>query len=155
MTSRIMKTVVAVTLSGAALLGGSAAANAQDGGTNIPLHPGQLGGSGGAAVGEAAAAATNERQNSDIIVKERLDSAVARHPGKNVMIIQQETHKGVKDVIGIVENTPVTIGGNTFDLVVFDTGSFTNDGDMGVENWAWAGNFTRSEDQRTVTFTAK
>jgi hypothetical protein len=38
---------------------------------------------------------------------------------------------------------------------VFKTGSFTNDGDLGMNNWGWVGkNWVQSEDKHTVTFNA-
>ncbi|MBD2055316.1 hypothetical protein H6F88_04630 [Oculatella sp. FACHB-28] len=104
-------------------------------------------------MGDAAARLTHEAQNSGDYVKAHLCEVSARNPGKNVMIIQHETYDGPDNLTGVTEDYDIEIGGNGFDVFVFDTGSFTNDGDMGYENWAWSGvGWTRSEDMRTVTF---
>ena len=85
------------------------------------------------------------------------------HPGYNVMLIQQETYdedkaketlEGVvfKSTAGILPG-PFSPAVNTWDVWVFESGTFTNEGDLGYDNWVFSGNFERSgEDGETVTF---
>ncbi len=154
-----MKTIAAAVLTSAAVLAGPAVAHAQNcsspasEGNNIPLAPGR--GSGGAAVGEGGAKVTHERQNSGDYVAAQVCAVSAKNPGKNIMIIQHETYDGPDNLTGVTQDYDIEIAGNGFDVFAFDTGSFTNDGDLGYQNWAWSGvGWTRSEDKRTVTFSA-
>lgn len=157
-----MNTVAAGVLAGAGVVAGPAGvARAEEcpspgsGGQNIPLHVPQGGGGGGAAVGEASAAMTHEAQNSGAYVAAQVCAVQNSNPGKNVMIIQHETYDGPVNLTGVTKDYDISIANNGFDVFVFDSGSFTNGGDMGYENWAWSGtNWTRSEDKRTVTFNA-
>lgn len=159
MSSRILRTAAVAVLSSAAALAGPAVAHAQDDPCsvsvdlpkdNITLSPGP--GSSGQAVGEAISASLIESAESDDIVKAWVCQLTAEHPGKNVMVIQQETYDGPDGLTGVTADFDAAIAGNDFDVFVFDTGSFTNDGDLGWVNWGFGGTFTRSEDQRTVTF---
>ena len=158
---------LATLLVGTSILAGPAVAYAQDcllpgsEGKNILIHirpESKLyagSGSSGVKMGEVFAILAREKQNSEEYVKAALCVASARNPGKNIMIIQHETYKGPENLTGVTEDYDIDIGGNGFDVFAFDTGSFTNHGDMGYQNWAWSGTgWTRSEDKRTVTFSA-
>lgn len=143
---------LATLLVGTSILAGPAVAHAQDcpspGQPRVFLRP-----SGGAIVGNSIARLTHERQHSGDYVKAYLCEAAAANPGKNIMIIQHETYDGPDNLTGVTQDYDIEIGGNGFDVFAFDTGSFTNKGDMGYQNWAWSGTgWTRSEDKRTVTF---
>jgi hypothetical protein len=166
MNNKIVRVLSAAVLTSAAVLAGPAVAHAQDcpsvgvRGEGIPLtgpaNDGRgmpSGGAGGIAVGEASATLTDESQNSGDHVEAQVCAQGKAHPDKNVMIIQQETYDGPVDLTGVVVDFDWTLAGNTFDVFVFDTGTFTNTGDQGWENWGFSGTFTRSEDGRTVTFT--
>lgn len=92
-------------------------------------------------------------QDADKNVKDLVSTLAEENPGYDVMVIQQETYSGPTDISGVKYSSTVDFGTNTFDVWVFKSGSFTNEGDMGWDNWGWSGsNWTRSEDQRTVTF---
>lgn len=76
-----------------------------------------------------------------------------QYPGYNVMVIQQETYGEPQNIVGVVENYQTGFGTNTWDVWVFESGTFTNDGDLGYNNWVFAGIFERSgDDGETVTF---
>ena len=109
-------------------------------------------GQSGADVGNAIANAIEDVENADENVKALVGRLAQANPACNVMVIQQETYGEPVDISGVKEQSTVVFGTNTFDVWVFDSGTFTNDGDMGWDNWGWSGTWTRSEDQRTVTF---
>lgn len=107
----------------------------------------------GADVGNAIANAIEDVENADENVKALVSRLAQENPACNVMVIQQETYDGPEGISGVKSESTVVFGTNTFDVWVFDSGTFTNTGDMGYDNWGWSGVFTRSEDLRTVTFT--
>lgn len=107
----------------------------------------------GADVGNAIANAIEDVENADENVKALVSRLAQENPACNVMVIQQETYDGPQGISGVKSESTVQFGTNTFDVWVFDSGTFTNTGDMGYDNWGWSGVFTRSEDLRTVTFT--
>lgn len=113
-------------------------------------------GQSGADVGNAIANVIEDVQKADENVKALVSRLAQASPACNVMVIQQETYNGrPQDISGVKSESTVVFGTNRFDVFVFDSGTFTNKGDMGYDNWGWSGVFTRSEDQRTVTFTPK
>ena len=113
-------------------------------------------GQSGADVGNAIGNVIEDVENADANVKALVGRLAEANPACNVMVIQQETYDGPVGITGVKgEGSTVVFGTNTFDVWVFDSGAFTNTGDMGWDNWGWSGNFTRSEDQRTVTFTPR
>lgn len=65
----------------------------------------------------------------------------------------------MQDIVTPGESTEVKtwgpgVGGRGhFDIYVFKSGTFRNNGDGSYINWAFYGNFTRSADGKTVTFT--
>ena len=117
---------------------------------------GQGRGSGGADVGNAIANSIEDVQNADENVKALVSRLAQANPSCNVMVIQQETYDGrPQDISDVKSESTVVFGTNRFDVFVFGSGTFTNKGDMGYDNWSWSGVFTRSEDLRTVAFTPR
>ena len=120
------------------------------------------GGSGrGAASGAAVGDAIYNLINADS-PGERAKQLVAsyadapRFAGFSVIAIQQETYSRSPDISGIqYVNVGNTFGtsDNKWDVYIFQSGTFTNTGDLGFENWVWVGYVaSRSDDGRTVTF---
>lgn len=111
----------------------------------------------GADAGNAIANTIEDVENADENVKALVGMLAEANPACNVMVIQQETYDEPEGITGVKEQERPTVvfGTNTFDVWVFDSGTFTNDGDMGWDNWGWSGTWTRSEDLRTVTFTPR
>lgn len=116
---------------------------------------GQGRGRGGADVGNAIANSIEDAENADENVKALVGRLAQENPACNVMVIQQETYDEPQGISGVKSESTVVFGTNTFDVWVFDSGAFTNDGDMSYENWGWSGSWDRSEDDRTVTFTPR
>lgn len=113
-------------------------------------------GQSGADAGNAIANTIEDVQNADENVEALVGMLAQANPACNVMVIQQETYDGPQGITGVKgEGSTVVFGTNTFDVWVFDSGTFTNTGDMGYDNWGWSGTWTRSEDLRTVTFTPR
>ena len=66
------------------------------------------------------------------------------------MVIQQETYGEPENIEGVVENYKTGFGDNTWDAWVFRSGTFINDGNLGFDNWAFSGNFTRSGERENI-----
>ena len=104
--------------------------------------------------GLALGGLASEVSNSAEIIQCAVGVYAKEYPDYNIMFIQQETYGGPEFINGVEERGTITVGTNVFDIWVFDTGQFTNDGDLGYANWCWDGDdWTRSDAQdRTVTF---
>ncbi|MGB3634727.1 MAG: S1 family peptidase [Rubrobacteraceae bacterium] len=132
--------------------------------------PSRVGASGkvgaGAGAGIAADAIDNfidgvdESKNSGEVAKGVVEELKKQYPEHNVMLIQQETYdrdKAEETLEGVVfgpEDKSIQIADNAWDVWVFESGTFTNTGDLGYENWAFSGNFERTPDDsgNTVKF---
>ena len=89
-----------------------------------------------------------------------------RFPSYNVMLINQETYDKSEDTQNmqgvVVEDHTASFGEfmpDTWDVWLFESGTITNPGDGGYENWAFGGNYERTDEDgrpddegKTVTF---
>ncbi|MFF4766219.1 hypothetical protein ACFY1V_06830 [Streptomyces sp. NPDC001255] len=74
-------------------------------------------------------------------------------PGYNVMVTQP---KGLttQHMKGMLLAKTVSISSTSYRVLVFKEGAFHKDGDLGYKNWGYSGYFSRTDENRTVTFTA-
>ena len=133
---------------------------ARDTGSKSPPRVGApakaAGGAGAGIAGDALEdfiGGVEESQNTDKVAEELRTKVSEQYPGYNVMVIQEETYDEPENIQGVQTNFTETIGGNVWDVWVFESGTFTNEGDLGYNNWVFSGNFELSgDDGETVTF---
>jgi uncharacterized low-complexity protein len=102
---------------------------------------------------ELIANAINNEDNKEEWVKEALAEMHRCMPDYNIVISQ--LHDGnTQEMDGAALVQTIEIGGSTFRVYAFKTGTFTwdEDADLGWKNRGFYGNFEVSEDRRTVTF---
>jgi len=92
-----------------------------------------------------------QAQHSGEIVQTWVDSYASCYPGYNIMVIQDDTPKDWH-ADGIVAQDNVEVATHSFSVYAFKTGTFTNHGDLGWQNWGFHGNFDRTDDGHTVNF---
>lgn len=98
--------------------------------------------------------AINNEKNKEKWVQQALDEMRYCMPGYNIVISQ--LHDGnTQQMDGATLVQTVEIAGSTYRIYAFKSGTFTwdEDADLGWKNRGFYGNFTVSEDRRTVTFT--